>query len=127
MIILTTFDIDEYVFEPLSAGASGFLLKSSSPELWERARERRILQAWQLTAQPPIIRIGPGGLRFVDAPEVGEIREGAVVLSANAAQVDQLPEPSPNPAVMEHHGVEDSEGKLEHKLRRAWEIVSGRG
>jgi hypothetical protein len=28
---------------------------------------------------------------------------------------------------MEHHGVEDSEGQLEHKLRRAWEIVSGRG
>jgi Polyketide cyclase / dehydrase and lipid transport len=34
---------------------------------------------------------------------------------------------APNPAVMEHDGVEDSEGKLEHKLRRAWEIVSGRG
>ena len=27
MLILTTFDLDEYVFEALRAGASGFLLK----------------------------------------------------------------------------------------------------
>ena len=72
-------------------------------------------------------RLGPGGLRFVDAPQVGEIREGEVDIAVPAAEVERLPEPSANPAVMEHHGVEDSEGKLEHKLRRAWEIVSGRG
>ena len=73
------------------------------------------------------VRLGPGGLRFVDAPEVGEIREDGVVVAVAAADVDRLPKPSANPAVMEHHGVEDSEGKLEHKLKRAWEIVSGRG
>ena len=28
MLILTTFDLDEYVFEALRAGASGFALKS---------------------------------------------------------------------------------------------------
>jgi DNA-binding NarL/FixJ family response regulator len=32
VIMLTTFDIDEYVFESLRAGASGFLLKNSPPE-----------------------------------------------------------------------------------------------
>jgi hypothetical protein len=73
------------------------------------------------------VKLGPGGVHFVDAPEVAEIREGAVVLAITAADVERLPKPSPSPAVMEHHGVEDSEGKLEHKLRRAWEIVSGRG
>jgi hypothetical protein len=73
------------------------------------------------------VRSGPGGLRFVDAPQVAEIREGAVVLTVRTAEVERLPKPGPNPAVMEHHGVEDSEGRLEHKLRRAWEIVSGRG
>ena len=31
VIILTTFDIDEYVFEALRAGASGFLLKDTEP------------------------------------------------------------------------------------------------
>jgi len=32
VIILTTFDLDEYVFEAIRAGASGFLLKDSPPD-----------------------------------------------------------------------------------------------
>ena len=32
IIILTTFDLDHYVYEALAAGASGFLLKDVSPE-----------------------------------------------------------------------------------------------
>ena len=32
VLILTTFDLDEYVYEALSAGASGFVLKDDSPE-----------------------------------------------------------------------------------------------
>jgi DNA-binding NarL/FixJ family response regulator len=32
IVILTTFDLDEYVFAALKAGASGFLLKDVSPE-----------------------------------------------------------------------------------------------
>ena len=31
MLILTTFDLDEYVYEALRAGASGFLLKTCGP------------------------------------------------------------------------------------------------
>ncbi len=33
VIMLTTFDMDEYVYEALEAGASGFLLKDIEPEL----------------------------------------------------------------------------------------------
>ena len=31
ILILTTFDLDEYVYEALRAGASGFLLKDTPP------------------------------------------------------------------------------------------------
>jgi len=33
VVILTTFDLDEYVYDALSAGASGFLLKETRPEV----------------------------------------------------------------------------------------------
>jgi DNA-binding NarL/FixJ family response regulator len=32
VLVLTTYDLDEYVFEALTAGASGFLLKDSPPD-----------------------------------------------------------------------------------------------
>jgi DNA-binding NarL/FixJ family response regulator len=32
VLVLTTFDLDEYVYEALAAGASGFLLKEGSPK-----------------------------------------------------------------------------------------------
>ncbi len=32
VVMLTTFDLDEYVFDAMSAGASGFLLKHAPPE-----------------------------------------------------------------------------------------------
>jgi DNA-binding NarL/FixJ family response regulator len=32
VLILSTFDLDEYIYDALGAGASGFLLKDSSPE-----------------------------------------------------------------------------------------------
>jgi DNA-binding NarL/FixJ family response regulator len=39
VLVLTTFDLDEYVFEALRAGASGFLLKDTDPpELLDAVR-----------------------------------------------------------------------------------------
>ena len=32
VVVLTTYDLDEYVYEALRAGASGFLLKHAPPE-----------------------------------------------------------------------------------------------
>ena len=69
----------------------------------------------------------PGGLHFVDAPQVAEIREDAVILTVRSADIERLPNPGPSPAVIEHHGVEDSDSPLAHKLRRAWDVISGRG
>jgi hypothetical protein len=70
-------------------------------------------------------RLGPGGLRFVDAPQVDAIFERAVVLSVPAAEIGGLPEPTASPGVIESHGVEDSESPLQGKLRRAWDRISG--
>jgi len=36
---------------------------------------------------------GPGGRRFVDAPEVGEIRERGVILTIGAEEAAGLPRP----------------------------------
>ncbi|RBQ16639.1 DNA-binding response regulator [Spongiactinospora rosea] len=37
VLILTTFDLDEYVFDAIHAGASGFLLKDTAPRLFVEA------------------------------------------------------------------------------------------
>lgn len=39
---------------------------------------------------------GPGGHRFVDAPEVGEIYERGVILTIDAAEAAELPKPTAN-------------------------------
>jgi sporulation protein YlmC with PRC-barrel domain len=71
------------------------------------------------------VESGPGGLHFVDSEQVGELFERGCVLKVRAAEVKELPKPAPSPAVMEHHGVEDSEGSLEAKLHRAWNRITG--
>jgi DNA-binding NarL/FixJ family response regulator len=37
VLILTTFDLDEYVYDAIRAGASGFLLKTCPHTSWQRA------------------------------------------------------------------------------------------
>ena len=69
--------------------------------------------------------LGPGGLHFVDAPDVGVLHADHVHINVDAADVPQLPKPTPNPATMKSHGVEDSEGGLQAKLHRAWDLISG--
>jgi len=66
ILILTTFDLDEYVFEALRAGASGFVLKDDSPEqliaairtvangeaLLSPTITRRVIQKFVRTSRP---------------------------------------------------------------------------
>lgn len=66
----------------------------------------------------------PGGHRFVDAPEVGEIYERGVVLKIDAAAAEKLPEPSANPGSIEV-GADDVVDDRHGKLRRAWDLISG--
>jgi uncharacterized protein YrrD len=71
------------------------------------------------------VRSGPGGHRFVDAPQVARIHEQGVVLSIDANAAGQLPEPSANPATMAADPADVAPDDLGDKLRRAWNRVSG--
>ncbi|HEY3021439.1 MAG TPA: PRC-barrel domain-containing protein [Solirubrobacteraceae bacterium] len=71
-------------------------------------------------------RPGPGGHRFVDAPQVAELHERGVVLTLDAASADALPEPSANPAALDVNPADAEESELTAKLRRAWDYLSGR-
>jgi DNA-binding NarL/FixJ family response regulator len=54
ILILTTFDLDEYVFAALRAGASGFLLKDTSPE--ELLAAIRVIAAGDALLSPKVTR-----------------------------------------------------------------------
>ena len=54
VLILTTFDLDEYVFEALRAGASGFLLKDTRPE--DLLDAVRVVAAGEALLSPTVTR-----------------------------------------------------------------------
>ena len=54
VLILTTFDLDEYVYEALRAGASGFLLKDRPPE--ELVAAVRVVAAGEALIAPSVTR-----------------------------------------------------------------------
>jgi DNA-binding NarL/FixJ family response regulator len=54
VIMLTTFDRDEYVYTAMKAGASGFLLKSAPPE--ELTRSIRLIAAGDTQLAPAVTR-----------------------------------------------------------------------
>jgi DNA-binding NarL/FixJ family response regulator len=73
VIVLTTFDIDSYVYQALRAGASGFLLKNASPEelvhairvvtsgagLLDPAVTRRVIEEFAYAYEHGVVQ--PGG------------------------------------------------------------------
>jgi DNA-binding NarL/FixJ family response regulator len=71
--MLTTFDLDEYVFEALRGGASGFLLKTTPPD--ELGEAIRACHAGEMLFAPTVTR------RLVEAyvrtpPSSGQLDEG---------------------------------------------------
>jgi DNA-binding NarL/FixJ family response regulator len=54
VLILTTFDLDEYVFAALRAGASGFLLKDTPPE--DLVHAVRVVASGDAVVAPPVTR-----------------------------------------------------------------------
>lgn len=54
VLVVTTFDLDEYVVEALRAGASGFLLKDATPE--ELVNAVRVIAAGNALLAPSVTR-----------------------------------------------------------------------
>jgi DNA-binding NarL/FixJ family response regulator len=94
VLILTTFDLDEYVLEALRAGASGFLLKDVPPEdlidairvvadgdaLIAPSVTRRLLDRFA-ELSPPVERTAPAGMNQLTEREVEVLRQMARGLS----------------------------------------------
>jgi hypothetical protein len=70
---------------------------------------------------------GPGGHRFVDAPEVGEIFERGVVLKIDAAAAAKLPPPAANPGALKVNPADLGKGGGRGLFGRAWDRLSGKG
>jgi DNA-binding NarL/FixJ family response regulator len=80
VLILTTFDLDEYVYQALRAGASGFVLKDDPPEqllaavrtvaggdaLLSPSVTRRVIEQFTRSHQPPPAAVGTLTAREMD-------------------------------------------------------------
>jgi DNA-binding NarL/FixJ family response regulator len=77
VLILTTFDLDDYVYDSLAAGASGFLLKDAGPEQLTEAI--RVVAAGDALLAPSVTRrliddvVGTGRRRRPRPPELDEL------------------------------------------------------
>lgn len=68
-----------------------------------------------------------GGHRFIDADQIAGIFDRGVVIKLDHDACAQLPEPSANPAVMRDDPAESDSEFRHQKLRRAWNLISGKG
>lgn len=98
ILILTTFDRDDFLFDTLTAGASGFLLKSAGPE--ELIEAVRVLGRGDALLDPQVTRrvlarlaTGAQGAGTADTPAVVPAEDGAAAPSAPASMPKQAEEP----------------------------------
>lgn len=114
--------------EPSSylAVAKGVPVYSSDGE--SLGRVVRVLSAPNLDMFDGVIfdtTSGPGGHRFVDAPEVGEIFERGIVLKIDASEAASLSAPGANPGAISVNPADLVGGKPGF-FRRAWDTISGK-
>ena len=82
VLVLTTFDIDAYVYEALGAGASGFLLKDAEPD--EIADAIRIVARGDALIEPSVMK------RLVETFALSGKGTTAVQEGPHAEQISQL-------------------------------------
>ncbi|MEN8041450.1 MAG: response regulator transcription factor, partial [Actinomycetota bacterium] len=86
VLMLTTFDADDYVYDALKAGASGFLLKDTRPD--DLAAAVRIVAAGEAVLAPSVTRrlvdeVGRTTVKTRELPGVADLteRESEVLVS----------------------------------------------
>ncbi|MFI6470734.1 response regulator [Streptomyces sp. NPDC050516] len=88
VLVLTTFDLDEYVYEALRAGASGFLLKDASAD--ELAHAVRVVASGDALLAPNITkRLIAEFSRLTEAPRA-PLKERVGVLTERETEVLSL-------------------------------------
>ncbi|WP_194916160.1 response regulator [Catenulispora rubra] len=73
VLILTTFDLDDYIYRALRAGASGFLLKDTPPE--DLLAAVRVIASGEALLAPSVTRRLIA--EFAARPEPGQVAEAA--------------------------------------------------
>jgi DNA-binding NarL/FixJ family response regulator len=78
VVVLTTFELDEYVFEALAGGASGFVLKDADPA--DLLRAVRVVADGGSLLSPSVTRrvierFAGGGHRVAPHPRLGELTD----------------------------------------------------
>ena len=96
VLVLTTFDLDEYVYEALRAGASGFLLKNSTPEA--------LIDAVRVIARGDAL-LDPTVTRKV----IETFARTAVTRPGHASALDQLTPREPEVLVLLARGLRNAE------------------
>ena len=86
ILILTTFDLDEYVYEALRAGASGFMLKDAPPE--DLIAAVRIVAGGEGLLAPAVTKRVIE--RFVNLPQPRELTNSLDGLTAREQEVFRL-------------------------------------
>ena len=94
VIILTTFDDDEYVFEGLKSGARGYLLKDVSSE--DLAEAVRAVAAGQVLIQPSIARKVVAEFSRLAASRDKETSRQAGKETRGRAETSSSPSPGPS-------------------------------
>ena len=104
VLVLTTFDLDEYVYEALRAGASGFVLKDDPPE--QLIAAVRTVAAGDALLSPAVTKRVIGAVHAHAAPDAAE---GA--RRAERARAGGLPPDRPRPLERARSGRSSSSAR----------------
>ena len=86
VLVLTTFDLDEYVYEAVRAGASGFLLKDVTPD--DLVHAVRVVRQGESMLAPALITRLLG--QFTARPPAGALPPALAELTEREAEVARL-------------------------------------